>query len=103
MKQFTLDVNNGPDIRFVGKLVAQVDNLDTHAKMNYWVEMSLYQTQGGKWIASRTKRHHNANRPEPCQAEVFEELNDITGFFGFGWMAKDLYEQAGLEFIVYVP
>ena len=59
---FTIPVNNSPDIRFVGKKIAETSSSKHRASEFYsgktgrWTELHLYKTKGGKYVCQQIGR-----------------------------------------------
>ncbi len=98
METFELARDDGPDVRFQGEQIAGASSFHHEGPRNTrWTELKLFRTKGGKlvcqevgqtrWDGERTKyRLHFAE----SEAEMVEAL-------GFGWLAKKLYEDAGID------
>ena len=98
METFELARDDGPDVRFQGEQIAGASSFHHEGPRNTrWTELKLFRTKGGKlvcqevgqtcWDGERTKyRLHFAE----SEAEMVEAL-------GFGWLAKELYEDAGID------
>jgi len=61
-----------------------------------WSELRLYRTRGGKYICEQIGRtqwqgEHDRHSGAVCETEV-----EVQEFFGHGWLAKELYDDAGI-------
>ena len=103
METITIKNDNAPAIRFTGELVAKVSSSANNASSNYsghtgrYTILRLYKTKGGKFIAesigvTQWQGEHDRHKAQVCENEA-----DVIAFFGHGWLAKDLYEEAGIE------
>lgn len=96
--------DNAPNIKFSGELVASTSSSANNASgSNYsgsagrWTELYLYKTKGGKYICSSIGRTQWQGERDRFSGEVCDDLAGVVGFFGQGWLAKDLYEEAGID------
>ena len=104
MKEFEIVRDKEQNIKFRGELIASCSSSDNNAAgSNYsgstgrWTELRLYKTAGGKYICSsigRTRWQGERDRFSGC---VCETIDDVIAFFGNGWLAKDLYEEADID------
>ena len=103
MELITLINDNAPDIRFNGELVASVMSSSDSSSSNYsgsvgrWMELDLYRTAGGKFVCQSIGGTRWDGEQDRCKAKVCESEADVIEFFGHGWLAKDLYEEAGIN------
>ena len=102
MELITLINDNAPDIRFNGELVASVMSSSDSSSSNYsgsvgrWMELDLYRTAGGKFVCQSIGGTRWDGEKDRYKAAVCETEADVIEFFGHGWLAKDLYEEAGI-------
>ena len=103
METYTLTRDGERDVRFTGKLVAGASSHHYEGPRNIrWTEISLYKTQGGTWIAQtvgRTLWQGEHDRHSVVMADTDEDLIDRLGT---GWLAKEVYEEAGIDTAVNV-
>lgn len=103
MEQITLINPGSPDVRFTGKLVAKVSSSPDQASSYYsgstgrYTVLRLFRTRGGKFIAETTGVTQWQGERDRVKVAVCETEKEVIEFFGHGWLAKDLYEQAGIE------
>lgn len=93
---YTLARDEGPDVRFQGERIAHVssrrpDNDDR------WTELSLYRSTGGKLIAHQVGRTIWQGEHDRHAVFVCEGVSELTRYLGYGWLAKSLYEAAGVD------
>ena len=67
-----------------------------------WTEFDLYQTKGGKYICHRIGRTHYWETNDRFSGAVCDTLDEVTDFFGYRDLAKELYEDAGFDIAVAV-
>lgn len=104
MKECTIERDNAPNLKFTGTYVAGASSSANNAagssysgQIGRWCELDLYKTKGGKFVCSQigyTQWQGEKNRYSGavCETEV-----EVIKFFGHGWLAKELYENAGIE------
>lgn len=108
METITLENDNAPAIRFTGERVARVSSSPDTASSYYsghtgcYTILELYKTKGGKFVAhsvgvTQWQGEHDRHKSAVCEDEAA-----VIAFFGHGWLAKDLYEEAGIEDVQYV-
>lgn len=104
METITVEIDNAPDIRFTGELVARASSSDNNAagrrysgQTGRWTELALYKTQGGKYICHQVGRTHWQGERDRRSGEVCETLAEVKSFFGHRWLAKELYAEAGID------
>lgn len=103
METFTLKNDNAPDVRFTGEMVAETSSSNNNASSYYsgttgrWTTLKLYKTKAGTFIAqsigyTQWQGEHTRYKVAVCESEA-----DVIQFFGHGWLAKDLYAEAGIS------
>lgn len=103
METITLENDNAPAIRFTGELVAETSSSNNNASSYYsgqtgrWTTLKLYKTKGGKFIAQSVGHTQWQGEHDRYKSAVCENEAAVIAFFGHGWLAKDLYEEAGIE------
>lgn len=104
MKTFTIEIDGEPNIRFTGELVASASTSDNRAAGNYysgqagrWTELFLYKTKGGKFVCHQIGRTIWQGERDRFSGKVCETLEEVKGFFGHRWLAKELYDDAGID------
>lgn len=108
MKQRIIKVDGEPDIRFTGELIATA-NSDSDRQSPYysgsagrWTELTLYKTQGGKFVCSQVGRTQWMGERDRHAGKVCQTEAEVIEFFGHGWLAKDLYDEAGIDYAINV-
>lgn len=109
METFTVEIDNKPSIRFTGELVAAAASSDDRgygsmfsSETGRWTELALYKTKGGKFICHQIGRTRWQGERDRHSGKVCETLAEVKEFFGYRWLAKELYEKAGIEAVVKV-
>jgi hypothetical protein len=91
------------DISFTGELIAEAETSPETARSAYsvttgrWVELRLYRTQGGKFICEQVGRTQWQGEHDRYSGAVCEDHAGVIEFFGNGWLAKELYEEAEIS------
>ena len=103
METFTLEIDNAPSIRFTGERIARSCSSDNNAAGSYsgqtgrWTELELYKTVGGKYVCHQVGCTRWQGERDRFSGEVCETTEEVKNFFGYRWLAKDLYFQAGID------
>ncbi len=104
METITLEIDNAPNIRFTGELIAKVSSSpDKALGSNYsgqtgrWTELTLYKTRGGKFVCHQIGRTQWQGERDRHTGKVCETLAEVKEFFGHRWLAKDLYDSAKID------
>lgn len=102
-KEYLVRQDDGPDLRFTGALIASVESSQERESRLYsgetgrWDELELYRTTAGSFVCmiencSRWTGERNTRR-----AAVVSSAAEVIDFFGHGWLAKEIYDEAGIE------
>ncbi len=100
---FILQRDGAPPLRFKGELLAETSSSPDRGRGDWsgatgrWTELRLYRTQGGKYVCQRIGRAQWQGERDTHEAVVCETENEVMEFFGWGWLAKDLYAKAELD------
>lgn len=107
METFTLEIDNEPSIRFTGIRLAGASSSDNQAmgssysgQTGRWTELALYKTKGGKYVCHQvgfTRWQGERNR---YTGKVCETIDAVKEFFGNRWLAKELYDNAGIDSVI---
>lgn len=90
-------------LRFNGKLVACVSSSPDTARSNYSgstgrsATLSLYRTAAGKYICQREEHTQWQGERDRYQGAACTTIDEVREFFGFHWLAKQLYADAELD------
>jgi hypothetical protein len=102
-RDFSLPVDDAPNLVFSGELIARVtnspvpraDNFSRHA--GRWIELALYRTVAGTYVCHETRRSVRAREPARCdRAQTVGTYGAVVAFFKQTTLAKRLYAEAGL-------
>lgn len=108
METITLENDNAPEVRFTGELIATAKSSSNNASVHYsgatgrWTELRLYRTAGGRYVAQSVGHTQWAGEHTRYNTVVCETAADVIAFFGHGWLAKELYGEAGIEDVQHV-
>lgn len=100
--------NDAPDIRFQGELIAEASSSANSASGRHsgatgrWTELKLYRTAGGRYVAQSIGHTQWQGEHTRYSAKVCETAADVIAFFGHGWLAKELYDDADIEDVQHV-
>ena len=103
MEPFNLEVDNKPSLKFKGVLIAEVESSNNNAMFNYSGEtgrstdLDLYKTQAGKFICHKTGYSQWQGEHTRYSAKVCDTEAEVMGWFGHGWLAKELYSEANID------
>lgn len=103
MTRKELNRDNGRNLVFTGELIGSASSSPNNAHSNYsretgrWTELNLYKTAGGKFVCHSIGRTQWQGEHDRYSAQVCETESDVVDFFGTGWLAKELYGNAGID------
>ncbi|MBU2735089.1 hypothetical protein HAQ00_04970 [Acidithiobacillus caldus ATCC 51756] len=104
MDTYTLEIDNNPDIRFTGELIAKVSSSGDRAtgsrysgQTGRWTTLALYKTKGGKYVCHQIGHTLWEGERDRHSGKVCDTLEEVKAFFGYRWLAKDLYAEAGID------
>lgn len=107
--EYTVERDDKLPIRFKGELLASVSSSSDRAMGNMysgstgrWQKLRLFKTKGGKYICEHQELTKWQGDRDRIRAEVCESMEQVTEFFGHWWLAKELYEEAGIDVSLYV-
>jgi hypothetical protein len=103
-ERFAVVRDNAPDVTFTGELLVntsssqdRIDGDRWSGSPGRWTTLKLYRTTGGKFVAQRIGHTMWEGERTRYTAKVCETEDEVKGFFGMGWLAKDLYEDAEID------
>lgn len=85
------EVKEEPSDLFSGRLVRNDD---------YIFALKLYKTADEHYVCVRQKREKYSNEIEKDEVIAVKDINEVKAFFGEGWLANSLYDNAGLSNII---
>lgn len=103
-EQFCVSRDGESDIKFSGVLMSSVaSSPDRSSGSSYsgsvgrWTMLKLYRTEAGKMICSRVENTQWQGERDSYAGAVCCNESEVCEFFGYGWLAKELYEDAGID------
>jgi hypothetical protein len=100
MKTFTVDRDGDRPLRFTGTRLATARSSSDRARDDYSGQvgireiLELYQSQHGDYIAARTCITQWQGKHDTYEAIVSASQDAIVEFFGFGWLAMEIFAEA---------
>ncbi len=93
----TVTRDNDKDLCFKGELIAEVSSFRRGSNDTNWTELNLYRTSAGKYIAEEIGRTRRMNQHDRHAATVCDSTAEVIDALGTGWLAKQVYESAGIS------
>lgn len=99
MKGAIVNRYNNPSSWFVGvkEGFASSTEIDSIGEGDEWVELTLYQTQGGGYVCYRVYRSNTPDKREVIDDLSCNTMAEVVEFFGHSDVAKKLYEKCGID------
>lgn len=98
----TLEGSFSKDIAFSGELVAEVTSSSNKPSQLQWSDeleavftLKLYKTIKDTYICYRKKEAAGGTNKDIHEWQICKNKDDVTAFFGTGWLANELYVKAG--------
>lgn len=101
MDTITLTRDDARDVRFSGEEIASVSSRDpvSGPRNTRWTELTLYRTASGRLVCSEVGRTQWQGEHDRHRVYIADDGADLVGELGTGWLAKELYDEAGIECI----
>lgn len=96
METITIERDSEPDLRFTGECIASATSKDPY-KGGRWTNLRLYRTKGGKYICEQEGVTQYQGERDRRSGAVCTTEAEVIAFFGHGWLAKELYYEAGIK------
>lgn len=93
----TLDNDNAADVRFHGESIAEVSSYNPDDRPSRWTDMILYRSTTGKYVCQVIGRTTNEGERTRYTVHVCSDENELIEKLGHGWLAKDLYDDVGID------
>lgn len=103
MDEHIVERDNDSDIKFRGELIASESSSNNNASSYYsgspgrWTTLALYRTAGGRYVCEQVGHTQWQGEHDRRSGAVCETVDEVIEFFGHGWLAKQLYAEAGIE------
>lgn len=94
MENYILKNTNNPRVKFSGELIATASEetgIGTSQTFN------LYKTVSGKHIGQKEMRTQWQGANDSFIVKIFNSYDDIFAFFGYGDLAKEIYNKAKID------
>ena len=106
-EDFTIMRKNGPDLEFSGEEIGSVSTLYPGETLgegasNRWTELHLYKTEKGKYVASCLGMSTYPGEKTISNSVVCNNHDQIKAFFGYRWLAKEMYDLCDINYSVQV-
>lgn len=101
--EIRLTIDNAPDIRFRGELLAHSESSPSRASLRYsdtpgrWKRLALYRTTSKKYICHITQYSNWPKERDRHVGKVCDTESEVIDFFGLNWLSVDIYNAAGIE------
>ena len=105
---FTIERDDGPAYKFRGEKIGYARSSNNTAHPDYSgstghsEKLVLYKTQSGKYVCEKVGYSQWQGQHTRYAASVCDTVLDVGHFFGYGWLAKDLYANAKIEIAIEV-
>jgi hypothetical protein len=97
METTTLTIDHAPNIRFAGERLASASTKHNESDAGRWTELNLYKTSSGRYVCHQIGRTQWEGEQDRYSGKVCDTEAEVIEFFGHRWLAKELYEDAGIE------
>lgn len=90
MTEYRLIVDNQPDFHFNGTIIGYAAS---DSESGHWTELTLFETVGEVFVCHEV----NHGKRTKNKGTYTEDINEVFQFFGYGWLAKQLYANANID------
>jgi hypothetical protein len=101
MDKITQPRDNGADLRFAGERIAIAHSAPppggNQQRSGRWTELVLFRTDTGRFVTVEIGHTTLKGEITRRRAEVLDTPAEVIGFFGHGWLSKEIYRQAGID------
>ena len=103
MNTITIERDNNADIRFTGELLGEVCSSPDRARSDFsgstgrWTVLRLYRTRGGRYVCAQEGHTQWIGEDTRYSAAVCDDVKGVVDFFGYGWLAKELYDECAID------
>lgn len=100
MRSYLLPNDNAPDLSFDGSVIATVSSRKNEGpRSERWTVLILYKTDGGLFVCQRIGKTTMPGEIEKSEVATYADALGVVNFFGYGWLSKDLYRNAGIHVV----
>lgn len=106
MQQTTLTITGAPNIRFKGELIASSKSSWDRCHPNYSgttgiaITLRLYRTATGKYVCHIARHTQWQGESDVFSGAVCESEAEVIEFFGQGWQAREVYDEAEIDNVI---
>lgn len=98
MDAITLENDHGRDVRFTGEEIASASSHHYEGPSNTrWTELTLYRTDSGRLICGEVGLTCWQGESDRHTVHVCADEAALIESVGTGWLAKELYDEAGID------
>jgi len=103
METFTLKNDQCRDVRFTGERIAHTCTSPDQSSNYYsgsvgrYSTWNLYRTKAGKYVGEKIGYTQWQDERDSHDVAILEDHAAVRDFFGMNNLAKDVYEEAGIE------
>lgn len=97
MEEIIIERDNAPNLKFKGEGVAAASSKNTYNDGGRWTILKLFRTAGGKFVCQTIGVTCWQGERDRYSGAVCETEAEVIAYFGHGWLAKELYEEACIE------
>lgn len=90
---FLVQRQDQPDLRFRGECKARAESPLRNGRQHAY---TVFVTPSGKWVAIKQGLSMWLAERDIAEVKVVDKVEELVGFFGYGWLAKAIYDQLGL-------
>ena len=96
METYTIERTDARPLRFKGELLAEASSY-RHDNNTRWTELALYKTSGGKYICEVRARTIWQGERDFIRADAVADEAAVVDYFEPSWVARMLFDAAGID------
>ena len=94
--EYDIENDDAPNLKFEGELLAIASSYKPGSER--WTVLELYKTEKGKFYVCVEVGKTMIEGEHQRQKAIFvSDLAEVRDYFGYGWLAKNLYRGADIE------
>ena len=94
--EYEVERDGDLNIKFTGHKIGFASSHDNDS-VGRWTELTLYKTQGGKFICEQIGYTRWDGERNFHSGAVCNDADAVIEFLGTGWLAKEVYADAGID------
>lgn len=99
MRTIELQRDRDRNVRFTGEKSAQVSSYQpTGSRQSRWVELTLYRTNKSQFVCQQIGVSLWKDEYDRYTVFVADDAKSLVDQVGTGWLAKKLYDEAGIDY-----